>query len=87
MVKVASALLAGAVARGLCLGIVLPLLPATALLLMKRAWLVKREESPAALKAEGLEARIAARENMLSGDEQFEGGGQVSLAEAGRIRR
>lgn len=72
MVKVASALLAGAVARGLCLGMVLPLLPATALLLIKRAWLVRREGRPAAPKAEGLVARIAMRENILSGGGQFE---------------
>jgi uncharacterized membrane protein YbaN (DUF454 family) len=45
---------------------VLPLLPATAFWLMKRALFARRDEMLAALRLDGLQARIATRENMLS---------------------
>lgn len=61
MVKVASTPEAGAVALVLVAGIVLPLLPFTASLLMRRAWLERRDETLGAAwpKALGMRANEA----------------------------
>lgn len=70
MVKVASRLSTGAVARGLEEGIALPLLPSKACLLKYRAWPAagrSRKAMPAAPVAEDLEAAAKTRENMIVG--------------------
>lgn len=70
IVKVASRLSTGAVARGLAEGIALPLLPSKACLLKYRAWPAmgrSRDAMPAAPVAEDLEAAAKTRENMIVG--------------------
>lgn len=70
IVKVASRLSTGAVARGLEEGIALPLLPSKACLLKYRAWPAvgrSRKAMPAAPVAEDLEAAVKTRENMIGG--------------------
>jgi len=66
MVKVASVLGAAAVALDMREGIDRPLLPSTAGLLRKRAWLGRREARPATLGPEALGRRVARRENILT---------------------
>lgn len=67
MVKVASRLSTGAVARDLLTGMVLPWLPPRACLLANRVWPTKgrsREAMPMAPVAEGLLAATRTRENI-----------------------
>jgi len=66
MVKVASVLGATGLALFIREGIDRPLLPSTAALLRKRAWLGRREVSPGATGPTALGRRVASRENILA---------------------
>jgi hypothetical protein len=68
MVKVASVLGATGLALFIREGIDRPLLPSTAALLRKRAWLGRREVSPGATGPTALGRRVASRENILASE-------------------